>query len=205
MRRILPTAAALLLLACVGKAEAAFVTYTEMANATGTIGTTSFTDALLTITGTADTNDVVRTGGAGILGTYSVLTATTFTIAGVASGTITDPVEAFDHFGAAGFMDVSPAQTGLLLITAASPFNTYDLKSSIGPIGGLENTSPILIGTTAGNLFIDSIPGFGSFFTAVVSGAAVPEPSSLTMMGLGVVFVAAWGRSKARRTQTVRA
>jgi hypothetical protein len=194
MKKTLSTAAVLLALTCAGRAGAEPITYTESVNASGQLGSTHFTNALFTIIGTADSNSVTEAGGA-----YTVVTSTTFSIAGVGSGTITDVVEATDSqtFGYAGFLDIT--QNSDLLLGANGAFDTYDLMSAIGPLGtGGIIASPSPIGTTDGTLLIEGITS-GATFTAAFS--TVPEPSSLVLFGLGLTVTAVWGRSKNGRSR----
>jgi hypothetical protein len=86
---------AVLALAIIGfttAANATPITFQMVGTAYGTIGATTFSDALVTLTGTGDTSNIVS----GIYGfAYAEPITTTVTIQGVGTATITDPTEIF--------------------------------------------------------------------------------------------------------------
>jgi hypothetical protein len=156
------------------------ITYTESFTATGTLGGGAFS-GLLTITGTADTSNVTQRASE-----YTVLTAATLTIGGGSAIRITDAITAIDNQGGelAGFRDTTTSQ---FLYNENSAFATYDLKSSIGPSSGTVFYSPDRVfSTSAGDLVITGGEDTATF-TAVLSPASVPEPSSLVMCGIAGV------------------
>src|SRR2546426_1371198 len=59
MKRLVLTLATVALFGCVSPAQATSITYTEMFTATGTLGGIPFTNALVTLTMTGDTSDIV--------------------------------------------------------------------------------------------------------------------------------------------------
>ena len=73
--------------------QAAPITYTEQALASGTLGARVFTNALVTIVFTGDTTNV--TGGAGFF-TNNLGTAT-ISVAGIGTGTFTSSLFVFDN------------------------------------------------------------------------------------------------------------
>jgi hypothetical protein len=175
------------------------VTYTEQAIASGTLGGSSFTSALVTIVFTGDTVNV--TGGGGFF--TNAVGIATVTVGGIGTATFTDSMEAFDNqiFGppaAAGIGDITVP--GSVLDTFNTVFASYDLTSSIGPVPGGSFIRPDLtFGTTLGGLNISSAGD--STFTAVVSSSATPEPTSLALVGLGSVALAAFRRKRSLRNR----
>ena len=90
--RLLGLAAVLgLMIGDPGRAKADFATYTESALSTGSINGVAFTNALATFTQTGDTANIVSF--AGIIQLADV--TSTFTIAGIGSGTFTGPTISF--------------------------------------------------------------------------------------------------------------
>lgn len=144
--------------------------------ASGSLGSTNFTDATVTIFGLGDTDDVFVDGFANLL--RDGFTAT-FEIEGVGSGEFTDAIQAVSNNNSelGGFGNVTQG-TGLVFIQN-SVFETYDLQSSLDPVSG-----PALFvfgiphATTMGNLRILS----GSFGTFSARVGSIPEPGSLVAL-----------------------
>lgn len=160
------------------------ITYTEQVVASGTLGTATFTDALITIGLSGDTGNV--TGGSGfftnMVGTFTV------DISGVGEAVFTDSMEVFVNQAfsppAAGFGDISTG--GSVLDTFNSVFASYDLTTPIGPISGGSFIRPDLsFGTTLGALNITSAGD--STFTA--STSAVPEPASRIFLAAAIAAI----------------
>jgi hypothetical protein len=157
------------------------IIYTEQAIASGTLGGTTFTDALITLMLDGDTGHV--TGGSG----FFTNTVGTFTVnvSGIGTATFTDSMDVFDNqlFAppAAGFGLLGG---GSVLDTFNTQFASYDLTTSIGPISGASFIrSDLVFGTTLGNLNI--VSAGNSTFTA----STVPEPSSLIpLVALGGIL-----------------
>jgi hypothetical protein len=189
--------------------QAAVITYTMSSLASGTLGGTPFTDALVTVELTADTSGVVEPapsdGGApGVL--FNEGTAT-LTIAGLGTATFNDPFGYFAVFFPASvfpgcpcvgiFEGGSGGGTAILGLVDAS-LAGYDLASAFGPLTGTgaglamhPDGSPVEFLTTAGALFLTS---GGDRATLTVTVEAVPEPASLSLFA-----VAAFGAIAARR------
>lgn len=163
-----------------GRVEASLITYTESTVASGTLGSTSFTNALLTLTFVGDTDNVTHPSA--FMYMNSIGTATV-TVAGVGTANFTDQIAVYDdQTYAAGFLDVTNNKH---IIDQAGGFHiTYDLKTAVGPA-----TGPIYPGTNTafatdqGTLVITSAASSGTF-TATVT--AVPEPSSLVLALFGL-------------------
>ena len=163
-------------------AKAGTITYEDQAQASGTLGASSFFDVFVTVEFTGDTANV--TGGSGFF-SNSVGTATV-NVPGVGTATFTDAMFVGDNQIAmvAGIADST--LNGSVLDTTNSAFASYDLKSAIGPLSGTPFFRPDLTyNTTAGGLNFNAIIG-NSTFTAT-TGTPTPEPASLLLLGSGLV------------------
>ena len=176
-------------------ADAGLITYTETATASGKLGSDSFSSALLTFSGTGNTSGITEP----IKGLYVLdLQSLNVSVAGVGSATLTDQIVVEDdalYTGQdnAGFFDATlnpaPGQAALILSTLNSIFATYNLATPIGPVNGAVDFVSGGYQTTAGLLALDSIAPGSTQFRAVAA-SAVPEPSSLMMLGLGLIILA---------------
>lgn len=178
-----------------GVTSAAPITYTETLTASGTLGGTVFTDALVTVTLTGDTSNVT----AGPVPYTDVLVnpgSATVSVSGLGTGTFTDSIVIISTltdtaiFGepAVLFLDYSSG-TGIVLQTG-SAFTTYDLRGPLGPLsgqGGVASGSAVtpIFPTTAGDLTWAVGQSSGtSTFTAT---GGVPEPTSIMLFGTGLL------------------
>jgi hypothetical protein len=132
------------------------ITYTFSGTATGTLGSTPFTTAEVTIHTGGDTSTV---GALSFGSTYcNDLTNAIVTVSGVGTAAITDQLLNFDN-------PLTQA-LGLTLGTCASPINdwldianpqfaTYDLRGPIGPVISIGSTTTLFrpINTNRGLLY----------------------------------------------------
>src|SRR5262249_25263809 len=155
------------------------ITYREEAIASGSLGGIPFTNADIVMRMSGDTTNVLFDG----IANWENFGTTTVTVPGIGTATFTDAntgVFATPSQSLAGFTNVF----AINLATVNPAFASYDLKSAIGPITGSTVGSFLGTGdpTTLGEfVFSTSAPPATATFTAQV----VPEPASLTLLGLG--------------------
>jgi PEP-CTERM motif len=170
-------------------ASATPIQYTFSFTGAGTLAGNNFTARTVTFGFSSDTTQVSSSSGLfetpnGTPGTYS--------LAGLSSGSITSNVFVYDNQNVpdAGFY-VSGSADFFDNLTLA--YGTYDLKSAIGPITTVTpaalNASGVA--TDGGQLIITSARDLS--FTATV-GSSTPEPASYSLIGLGMVGLAWFGR-----------
>jgi hypothetical protein len=173
-------------------AHAASVTYVETTTASGSLGGSSFTNALVTMTAIADTANVMPIPLFNALGVDDE--SATVSIAGLGTATFTGT--AGTHFFVNhGSLGVSPT-VGLAAGSIAAPradildvtnpvFSTYGLTTSFGPVSGTTSGGgggAFSFATSSGPLFFDAFTAAGTFQATVV-----PEPSSLVLTGIAAV------------------
>ena len=199
------------------QANATPITYQFSGTGSGTIGGSSFTNALVVFTGSADTANVqtLLFDGATL---YAVaLNSLAVNIAGIGTATLTEPAEVIGlpqpiidpdlpplPLVILGRTDNPPNLESITGIAAAAStsFAGYDLKTSIGPISGVGGVGFIgdcgtvghdpCLATSRGALSFTSNIGLGGggtggTFTATL--VQVPEPSTLLLISGGLVAV----------------
>lgn len=192
-------------------ARATPITYELSGIASGMIGGSGFMNALVQLTVTGDTDNIVTEFGG--LAFVNVSSATMVTIAGVGTATVTDPnaIYAFPApvlldedmpflpYVVIGTLDNPPlldSFTGLGLV-GGNALLGYDLQTSIGPVtatGGVGYPMGLFVHTTLGDLSFTS--NISSTTEGTFAAAPVPEPMSLLLLGSGIAVLA--GRSRFR-------
>ncbi|MGO9268874.1 MAG: PEP-CTERM sorting domain-containing protein [Terriglobia bacterium] len=186
-RTTLIALAALAVLLCGAvQANAQTITYSISQTASGTLGTTPFTDDTVTLTLAGDTSNVVLAEPG--LWTNEEGTATV-SVDGIGTATVNGFVLAADY------QYINPSFAALeteggILATVNDDFSTYNLQTAIGPLSGDDPyfEEGFTLNTTAGELTLNSV-GANSTFTAITE-TTTPEPGSLMLMGTALVGLA---------------
>ena len=187
-----------------GNARAGLVTYTETATVSGSLGSTTFTDATITITQTADTASGVMTSPF----THALYIRDATAILSLAGGDLDSPLSAsftlttYTEVGTSGSVGVGqrvgPPGLGFIpqILAAEGAAPGYGLTSSLGPVSGpafIQPDTSITYGTTAGLLNLTEANGDATF------QATVPEPSSLALGAVACATGLAISAARRRR------
>jgi hypothetical protein len=131
------------------------INYTFTGTATGSVDGVAFSNADITITASADTENVLFDG----YSLYQVIpSSAVITINGIGSGTLTSEVEVFNQ-QAFNYSFAGMQQNYMDLVTVESlELETYDLKTSFGPLfpGYLSIYNSLTIPTTMGTVVVNS-------------------------------------------------
>jgi hypothetical protein len=216
---------ALAMLGTAQQAQAAPIIYTLTGEASGTIGNTSFTNADIVLTATADTNNTEILTDPEIPFEAFATPFNTFTIniEGVGTATVLVPSEILSvpqplpDLGDVpvvvfGRTDSPPDLTGLTGIgfIGSVDFTGYNTMTAFGPLTAMGGIGFPTCGVPGHDPCIQTSLGFLSFtenpefpittqttFTATLQTQAVPEPATLFLVGTGAAAVIR--KSRARR------
>jgi hypothetical protein len=186
-------------------ASAVPIYYTMTSTATGTLGSTAFTNAAITVASVADTTGAfVASGTLPDLNWENIAFSSTISIAGLGTYTFTDETYWIDPNGAGDiiFGDVDAPGgffSGILGFTQLFVgLETYNLQTAFGPVSGAFDFETGAfnnfhnIETSGGILNVSSASN--DTFTAIT-----PEPASFLFAGLGLAGLLALRRLRGKR------
>lgn len=167
-------------------AQAAPITFIHTGLGSGTLAGNPFAGAEFTISSTGDTDDRQSIAS----GFFIDHLTSTIDIAGIGLLTFTTATRTFvnNNGNIVGFSRAGLSGADLYNGPVNAVFDTWDMLSSIGPVGGvigLLQWGLTPVNTSGGVLFFESAASSG-FFQAIV-GNQVPEPGTLALAGIAVL------------------
>lgn len=155
-----------------GRVGAEPLYYSETATGSGSLGSQSFTDALIEVTASGDSALV----HASLLGSLT-LTTGTVSVEYVGEGAFTDVVSVVTNFATGVAVMGDFPQSGEILADRNDAFYAYDLTTPIGPTVGAASFNPGIGFKTSAGLFVLNSVSSPVTFTASTSP---PAPLPLT-------------------------
>lgn len=175
-------------------AHAAPITFNETVTASGSLAGTSFTNQLVTFMGTGNTSNITSSNNIFFL----TLSSATLKIGSGGTGTFTDAIEVFNNqSGVAGFEDTASAD---ILDTTSAVFATYALQGAVTGTGAASGNPGLSFGTSLGSFNLSSTSGSSTFSAVQGANSVTPEPSTMTLVGSGVIGLAGLVRRRSVRS-----
>ena len=202
-RLMIRVASALMVLAFANpsRSEAAFFTFNESVTGSGSLGSSTFTNSGITLSGVGNTANITSPQA----GLFAIALVGQLTVAGVGSATITDNFLVFVNQNTlvAGFADTTVGRDTLDLTSTA--FSSYGLTTAIGPVLGavtfFDSGAQNPLGTTAGAFRISSVSGLATFSA---TPGSVPEPPSMVLSAIALTAsTIGWHSTRKRPTTTL--